>query len=135
MKESDLRETLSVMRRAAEASRARKHDVEAAMGLSHGRLEDLWAGVLEVKLRHLVGLAELIDVPPAEIVAAGCPRAQAASHRLADWIGPVEPPLAKKRAPEGAAPAVSVAIEDERLRRLIREELAAALAKKPAQDG
>lgn len=115
------------MRRAAQASRARKHDLEAAMGVSHGRMEDLWTGTLELKVRHLVGLAELLDVAPSEFLAAGCPHAQAAGRRLSDWIGPVEPPFAARRAEQEKAAAEA---DDERLRRVVREEIATALASK-----
>jgi hypothetical protein len=128
MRESDLRELTAVMRRAAQASRARKHDLEAAMGVSHGRMEDLWSGTLELKVRHLVGLAELLEVPPAEFLAAGCPHAQAAGLRLADWIGPVGPPFAARRSEQER---VAAEADDERLRRVVREEIAAALGSKP----
>jgi hypothetical protein len=127
MRESDLRELTAVMRRAAQASRARKHDLEAAMGVSHGRMEDLWSGTLELKVRHLVGLAELLEIPPSEILAAGCPHAQAAGRRLSDWIGPVEPPFAARRAEQERSAAEA---DDERLRRVVREEIAAALGSK-----
>jgi len=97
------------------------------MGVSHGRMEDLWSGTLELKVRNLVGLAELLEVPPAEILAVGCPHAQAAGRRLADWIGPVEPPFAARRAEQESAAAEA---EGERLRRMVRQEIAAALGSK-----
>jgi transcriptional regulator with XRE-family HTH domain len=126
MRDSDRRELLSVMRRAVEAAGGRKHDVEAAMGLSHGRLEHLWSGKLELRVRHLVGLAEFLGVPPSDFLATGCPHAQAAPRRLAEWIGPAEPPFAATRsAPETATAPVA---DEECLRRLLREELAALRA-------
>ena len=119
------------MRRAVEASGGRKHDVEAAMELSHGRLEDLWSGKLELKLRHLVGLAEYLNVPPSDFLATGCPHAQAAPRRLAEWIGPAEPPFATKRSDPEAAPIPPADVE--RMRQLLREELAALLARNAAK--
>lgn len=123
MRESDLRVLTADMRRAAQASRARKHDLEAAMGVSHGRMEDLWSGSLELRVRHLVGLAELLDIAPSGFLAVGCPHAQAVGRRLFDRIGP----FAARRAEQEKAAAEA---DDERLRRVVREEIAAALGSK-----
>ncbi len=124
MSDKDTKAVLAVAQRAIEAAPGRKHDLEAAMGLGHGRLNDLVNGQLELRSRHLTGLARYLEVPASDFYRLALGDAEfAARRRLEEWIDPrAAPPFPRKDAESAAS--------DDRLRALIREELAAALAAK-----
>ncbi|HXU44247.1 MAG TPA: hypothetical protein VN783_01870 [Thermoanaerobaculia bacterium] len=115
----DIKKLLVLVRSAINASRAYKHEIESAMGIGHGRLEDLFSGDLELRVRHLVGLADHLGIPPSDFLRLGYPEAERTlRRRLEDWIGEVQPPFARRD------PAPLDAPLEARLRELVRDELA-----------
>jgi transcriptional regulator with XRE-family HTH domain len=89
MVDQDLRELRGLLREAVEASRMQTRDIEKALGIGHGNLARLLKGTLELRIRHLLAFARLLNIPPADFLELGCPEASRnARRRLLDWLGP-----------------------------------------------
>jgi transcriptional regulator with XRE-family HTH domain len=105
MLEEDLRTLGRVLAQAVEESGLRRRDVERALKLRNGSLENLLEDGADLRVEHLTALARLLRVPPGDFLRAGCPRTRAAAtYRLADWLGPRTPPPPRRpriRLPRG----------------------------------
>lgn len=132
----DLRQLRAVLRQAISASRVAVREVETAMGCGHGSLERILDGRNELRVRHIVGLARLLRVPPQDFLELGVPQPEGGpQYRLRDWIMPPEfgPPNAAKKssAPSNdVAALVRDAVQEalgtnlkEALRAVVREEM------------
>jgi len=124
MVEDDLHSLRQVLARAIHASGLQPRDIERALEIRNGSLGNLLNGSLDLRVEHLMLLAKVLRIPPGDLLMMGCPEIRAAAtHRLADWIGPT--------GHAAAAPATAAAAppppEDlaEMIRAAIREELAA----------
>jgi transcriptional regulator with XRE-family HTH domain len=96
----DLRQLRAVLRQAISASRLSARHVETAMGLGHGNLERILDGRNELRVRHLLALAKLLQIPPQDFLELGVSQPEAGTkYRLHDWIMPpaFEPPNAKQK--------------------------------------
>jgi hypothetical protein len=115
MTEEDLEHLRQVLARAVEASGLLRREIERALRIRNGSLGRLLDGSLAVQVEHLTALARLLRVPPGDLLALGCPATvAAATHRLADWIGPApgaetSPPP----SPDELAAMVRSALRDE----------------------
>ena len=119
MHDRDMRELLTFLRQCVEASRKPSSEIEEACGLGHGRLKMLLAGTLELRVRHLLGLARLLGVPPADFFVLGCTAAQkAATHPLAEYLGPAY----RRKLAATAAPQDTPELR-ELVRAIVREEM------------
>ena len=100
-------------------------DVERALQLRNGTLGQLLNGNLDLQVEHLTALARLLRVPPGDLLRLGCPQTRAAAtHRLSDWIGPIDTaPAALVVSTTAATSPVSEELV-EMIRAAIREELA-----------
>jgi len=117
----------AVVRDAVDASKKPARDLEREIGLGTGNLARLLDGRLEIRLNHLLGLAGVLRVPPADFVELGFPEAAStAKHRLSDWLRPanLEPPAPASVATAAAEPASSAAALADVVREVVREELA-----------
>ncbi len=124
MSDRDTIKVLAVVKRAVDAAPGTKRDLETAMGIGHGRINDLFDGRLELRARHMTGLARYLKVPAADFFSVALAESeQVAPNRLAEWIDPNPPPpfQRKQAAPSGTA---------DDMRTMIREEVTAALAAK-----
>lgn len=118
MSESELKTLRQVLREAVTASRQPVRVLERKIGLGSGNLARLLDGRMEIKVRHLLALAQVLGVPPGDFLEAGCPEStQSARHRLMDWIAPPQP---KRRASAAAEPAADLM---QQIRAVIRQEL------------
>ncbi|HSS52777.1 MAG TPA: hypothetical protein VLX28_27865 [Thermoanaerobaculia bacterium] len=99
-----------VLRRAVAAARLRRKTIEQALDLPPGGWDELAAGRRVLRVRHLLGLAQLLSIPPEDFLEAGLPEASPSGLRLVHWIEPARPRYAN------AAPA-------EDLQTLIRESV------------
>jgi transcriptional regulator with XRE-family HTH domain len=127
MADKDLQQLRQVIDQAVQASRMLVRDVEKAMGLGHGYLNRLLDGKVEIKVRHIVGLAAVLKVPPGDFLELGFPEAsRTAEHRLADWISP---PGSASRTAAAASGELRDAV-----RAAVYQELA-ALGIKPPEPG
>ena len=120
MSEKDLQQLRQVLREAVRASRRGVRELERSLGLGNGNLQRMLDGTLDLRVRHLIAFADLLGVPPADFLEAGCPdAAERAKHRLNDWIGRSE------RSAEPTAASVSLDQLKELIRGAVREEIAA----------
>ncbi len=124
MVEDDLVSLRQVLARAVDASGLQRRDVERALEMRNGSLGKLLDGSLDLRVEHLMALARILRVPPGDFLRAGCPQTRAAAtHRLADWLGPIgNAPAAPATA--AAAPPTPEELA-EMIRTAIRQELAA----------
>ncbi len=98
-----------------------KRDLESALEIGHGRLEECLDGTRELRVCHIVNLARLLKVKPSDFLRLAYADDEAsAPNQLEDWIGDPKPPFARKK------PLPLVPEHEERMRELIREELAKA---------
>ncbi len=89
MRHNDIKTLRQILREAMHASGRRRRELEVILRLGRGNLERLTDGTMELKVRHLLDLAELLGIPPADFLALGCPETTAkANRRLTDWIAP-----------------------------------------------
>ncbi len=117
--DKDMKKLLDLVRTACDRYTGYKRDLESALSIGHGRLEELLSGTLELRVRHLVGLARLLKIPPTDFLRlAYAGDARTATRRLEDWLGDPQPSNAR-RASVPFTPE-----HEERIRELIREELA-----------
>lgn len=123
MSNDDLRQLRSVLREAVRAAGYPVREWERRLGIGHGNLERLLDGSQELRVRHLLGFAELLSVSPGDLLDTGCPEAASrVEHRVSDWIarGPARPPH------KAEAPAPPVLPDDlvAAIREAVRQELA-----------
>lgn len=123
MLEEDLHSLRQVLARAMQASGLLRRDIERALRLRNGSLSRLLDGSLDLKVEHLTALARLLRIPPGDLLAAGCPQHRAAAtHRLADWLGPAgdaAAPVAASSPPPTPEELAAM------IRAALRQELAA----------
>jgi len=127
MADPDSEHLLTLLSRAINAVPGTRRDLEDSIGVGHGTLARLLDGQLELRVRHLLALSRVLDVPPGDFFTLGCPKATArASYSLADRLAP-RPPSRGQAVLAASAPG---GLEELRplVRQLIQEELAAAAA-------
>jgi transcriptional regulator with XRE-family HTH domain len=132
----DLRQLRAVLRQAVSACGLSARDIETAMGLGHGNLERILDGRNDLRVRHILGLAHVLKVPPQDFLELGVPQPEGGTkYRLRDWIMPREmaPPNAAKKT-DGSASDVAKLVREavqqalgaelkETIRDVVREEL------------
>jgi hypothetical protein len=95
------------------------------MEIGHGRLDEIFSGQMELRVRHVNGLARYLKVPTSDFFRLAHVEAERSSpHRLEDWIIHNPDPPSKRRAAEKPD-----ADFKESLREMMREEIVAALAR------
>lgn len=114
-----MKRLLDLVRTGCNSWPGTKRDLESALEIGHGRLEEVLNGTRELRVCHLVNLARLLKVKPSDFLRLAYAGDEAAApHQLEEWIGEPKPPHAVKKAPP-LAPE-----HEQRMRELIREELA-----------
>jgi hypothetical protein len=119
MIDADLNSQRVLLREAIAATRFTSREAEEALGIAHGSLEGVLKGKLELKVRHVLALAAVLRVSPADFFILGCPEANdAAQNELVAWLSP------PARRAVKAGPAAKSANLTDLVRTTIREELA-----------
>jgi hypothetical protein len=89
MSSRQLKPLREVLQRAVAAARLRPRTIEQALALPRGGWDEMPAGRRVLRVRHLLALARLLQVPPEDLLDAGLPDAiPPAGPRLTDWIEP-----------------------------------------------
>ena len=115
--EKDLAEFRHVLRELVRMVRMPVRDLERMLGIGHGKLERLLNGELEIRLRHVLAIAEVLGVSPGDLLMVGCAEAtRRARSRVVDWL----PHLAKQNG--GPLPATREELA-EMIREILHEEL------------
>ena len=123
----DTKPLRAVLRQAIAASRMGKREIEVALGVGHGKLDQLLDGTLELRVRHILALARVLEISPKDFLEMAYPAPPGGPRfSLNDWLGP-------RHAGPQAAPGKSEAADfREVVREVVREELARnATANKP----
>jgi transcriptional regulator with XRE-family HTH domain len=121
MIDDDLGSLRALLREAIAATRLTTREAEEALGMAHGSLEGVLKGKLDLRVRHVLALAGILRVSPADFFTLGCPAANdAAQHELVEWLSP------PARRAVKAAPAPKSNDLADLVRTTIREELAKA---------
>jgi len=121
MAKDDLGGLRSLLGRIAEAVGPGTRALEDAMGVGHGRIPQLVNGRRLLRASHLIGLADFLQIDPAELFDAGYPEGRRRARRkLADWVGSPTPFAAKAAAASEIAPELEA-----KIRAIAREEIAA----------
>ncbi|HYO14788.1 MAG TPA: helix-turn-helix domain-containing protein [Thermoanaerobaculia bacterium] len=124
MSKKDLNGVRQVFRKAVEVCHLPTRELERALGIGNGNLSRLMDGSLDLRIRHLVAFAELLEVPPTDFLELGCPEAQSkATRRLADLLEPGRP---------RSTPA-ALSVSEEKLAEMIREIVEDVLARREGQ--
>lgn len=127
MSDSDLRRLRALVREALPTYHGAGRALEDALGIGHGNLSHLLDGRLELRVRHLLAIATMLGVPPHQFLELGCPEATENARRdLTDFVAMSLPPERKV-----AMQAKKAAELDERIRRIVREEMDARFGLKP----
>jgi hypothetical protein len=117
----DLRQLRAVLRQAIGASRLSARHIETAVGLGHGNLERILDGRSDVRIRHLLALAKLLQIPPQDFLELGIPQPEAGTrYRLKDWIMP------PAFSPPNSEPTADAPVAD--LGKLVRDAVQEALS-------
>jgi transcriptional regulator with XRE-family HTH domain len=125
MRHNDIKNLRLTLREAIRASGRTRRELEVLLHLGRGNLERLLDGTLRIRATHLLELAEILRVPPADFLTLGCPETTAAAdRRLTDWIAPGH----RMEDGRAAAPAAERPLSRAELAELIREEVRNALA-------
>jgi hypothetical protein len=128
MPEPDFEQLLTLLGQAIDAVLGSRRELEDAIGVGHGTLPRVLDGRLELKVRHVLALARVLEVPPGDFFALGCPKATASARsRLAARLGLPALAASAEAGAVGSAPSTPGALDELRplLRQLIREEMAA----------
>jgi hypothetical protein len=131
MSDSDLHRLRALVREALPTYHGAGRAIEKVLSIGHGNLSHLLDGRLELRVRHLLAIAKMLDVPPHQFLELGCPEATDAAHRdLTDFVSMSLPPERKV-----AAQAAKVVELDDRIRKIVREELEARFgaSEKPSE--
>ena len=121
MSDSDLRTLRALVRAALPTYHGSGRAIEEALGIGHGNLSHLLDGRLELRVRHLLAIAKMLGVPPHQFLELGCPESYEAARRdLTDFVS-MSLPAERKVAMQAAKTAEL----DNRIRKIVREELEA----------
>ena len=80
MSKKDLNTVRQVFRKAVEACHLPTRELERALGIGNGNLSRLLDGSLDLRIRHLLAFAELLEVPPHGLPRARLPRGPVQGH-------------------------------------------------------
>lgn len=117
--DKDMKRLSELVRAACYSWTGNKRDLERTLSIGHGRLEEILDGTPELRVRHLVALARLLKIRPSDFFRLAFPDDEnTAPYHLEGWIGEPKPPSARQK-PQRFSPE-----QEERIRELIREELA-----------
>jgi DNA-binding Xre family transcriptional regulator len=90
--EKDLAEFRHVLRELVRVLRMPVRDLERTLEIGNGKLEYLLDGRLEIRLRHVFAMAEILGVSPGDLLTVGCAEAtRRARSRVVDWLPHLAP--------------------------------------------
>jgi len=119
MSEADLKQLRHVLGEAVKAAGLTNRDLEQRIGIGSGNIYRMLDGRLDLRVRHLLALADLLEIPPSDLLELGCPDAASrAKRRLGDVIG-------RKSSQPAEPTAASLSLDQlkELVRNAIREEM------------
>jgi transcriptional regulator with XRE-family HTH domain len=120
MSDQEMKELRRVLAQAVEVLRLPRREIERELGLGSGSLTRWLEGDIEIRLRHLLALARLLNVAPVDFLELGFPELnQNARYRLSDRLQPPQVPLRGQSAQEASGAPGDL---KELVRQVLREE-------------
>ncbi|HSN88989.1 MAG TPA: hypothetical protein VL025_19650 [Thermoanaerobaculia bacterium] len=113
----DLQGLREILREAVAALRLPTREIEDRLGLGHSTLKKILDGEIDLRVRHLLALARLLDIHPRDFLDLGLSD-WPARHNLREWLSPDHRKSAQPTEISGELA--------EAIRALVREEIAAA---------
>jgi transcriptional regulator with XRE-family HTH domain len=124
MAKNDLDALRALLRQLLTATRIPIRELERRLGIGHGNYYTLLDGSLEMRVHHLLAIARLLEIPPGELLAAGCPQAnESAKYHVDDWLAMGRPRQAARETAPVSADLVEI------IRTAVREEVAAQVGR------
>lgn len=102
----NLEQLRDVLRQAVKACGLSARDIERAVGLGSGCLERILDGRNDLRVRHILGFADFLKVPPQDFLELGTPQPEGGTkYRLSDWLRPRRPyePASTAKSNNGAS--------------------------------
>ena len=125
MRERDLQNLRFLMTQVMRATGWRRRRLEEKLGIGHGNLEKLLDGTLDLRVRHVLALAEFFEVRPGALLDIGCPETTASAQReVDDLLAPGRGAMAAGMK-AGLAERRTAAVDDldERIAKILDREL------------
>jgi transcriptional regulator with XRE-family HTH domain len=122
MPDAEIKKLVDLIEGEVHRSRRSRRDLERALGLSHGYLGHLFSGRTELKVRHILMLAQEVGFDPTALFNMALGREPAGAAAAA----PTPPPLTEERVREIARETMR-----EELMRLVQPPAPADPAAKP----
>jgi hypothetical protein len=121
MRERDLRNLRHLLHQVMRTTGWQRRRLEDKLGVGHGNLDKLLDGTLDLRVRHVLALAELFEVRPGRFFDIGCPELNAAARRdVEDLLSPGHGAIAAAVAERRAAGGEEL---EERIGKVLRREL------------
>jgi transcriptional regulator with XRE-family HTH domain len=121
MADDEIRKLVDLIEGEVHRSRRSRRDLERALGLSHGYLGHLFSGRTELKVRHILMLAQEVGFDPTALFNQALGRDPSGAPTVA-----LPPPLSEERVREIARETIR-----EELMRLVQPPAAADPAGRP----
>jgi len=122
MPDAEIKRLVDLIEGEVHRSRRSRRDLERALGLSHGYLGHIFSGRTELKVRHILMLAQEVGFDPTALFNMALGREPAGAAAAA----PAPPPLTEERVREIARETMR-----EELMRLVQPPAPADPAAKP----
>ncbi len=137
MSEEEVARLTSLLRDAIKLSKTSNRAVERQLGLSSGYLSRLFAGVMELRVQHILDICGVISFAPGEFFRAAYPSADGQEgpgtklRQALERLHPVNDNApAKKAEPAGAQPA-DAKINEEDMEKMLLSVLRRLLTQGP----
>jgi transcriptional regulator with XRE-family HTH domain len=137
MNEDEVVRLTNLLAAAVKFSNVTQREVERKLGLSSGSLSRLFSGGIELKVKHILDVCEVIGFAPSRFFHAAYPQRDEESgdawrlQRLLEQLHPVKGVAAPPPAPPAPAPGPSQA-EIERMVLAALGKVFSAMGKPPA---
>lgn len=121
-------QVIRTLRKALRALGLTASEVERKMEMSPGYLSRIYAGKIELKLRHIEEIAKILGLEPAELLALSFPlaaetRLSPAARRVREALGVEPAELQASREAAGPEPPGSESETEQMLLRTLRRVL------------
>ncbi len=101
MADDEIKTLIDLIEGEVHRSRRSRRDLERALGLSHGYLGHLFSGRTELKVRHILMLAEEVGFDPTALFNQALGRDSSGAPAI-----PAPPPISEERVREIAREAI-----------------------------
>lgn len=120
--EEEVERLTRLLRDAIKLSKRSNREVEKKLGMSGGYLSRLFAGVMDLRVEHVLAICKAIDFPVPEFFRAAYPLQDGEDPRgsnLQQALSRLHPPPASAQPEKPAPPAPAAGPSEEQIERLL----------------